>query len=38
VLLNYHVGRFVLGPLCVGDLVWLGSSGVSWSPILQLLH
>jgi len=21
VLLNYHIGRFVLGSLCVGDLV-----------------
>ena len=28
VLLNYHIGRFVLGSLCVGDLVWLGWSGV----------
>jgi len=28
VLLNYHIGRFVLGSLCVGDLVWLGLSGV----------
>jgi hypothetical protein len=28
VLLNYHIGRFVLGLLCVGDLVWLGLSGV----------
>jgi len=27
-LLNYHIGRYVLGPLCVGDLVWLGWSGV----------
>jgi len=24
VLLNYHIGRFVLGLLCVGDLVRLG--------------
>jgi len=24
VLLNYHICRFVLGSLCVGDLVWLG--------------
>jgi len=23
VLLNYHIGRFVLGSLCVGDLVRL---------------
>jgi len=26
VLLNYHIGRFVLGSLCVGDLVRLGLS------------
>ena len=25
-LLNYHIGRFVLGSLCVGDLVRLGLS------------
>jgi hypothetical protein len=29
VLLNYHIGRFVLGLLCVGDLVWLGLSCAS---------
>jgi hypothetical protein len=23
VLLNYHIGGFVLGSLCAGDLVWL---------------
>jgi len=28
VLLNYRIGRFVLGSLCVGDLVRLGLSGV----------
>jgi len=28
VLLNYHIGRFVLGSLCVGDLMRLGLSGV----------
>jgi len=28
VLLNYHIGRFVLGSLCVGDLVRLGLSSV----------
>jgi len=28
VLLNYHIGRFVLSSLCVGDLVWLGLSSV----------
>ena len=27
-LLNYHIGRFVLGWLCVGGLVRLGLSGV----------
>jgi len=26
--LNYHIGRFVLGSLCVGNLVLLGLSGV----------
>jgi len=28
VLLNYHTGRFVLGSLCVGNLVRLGLSSV----------
>ena len=27
-LLNYHVGRFVLVSLCVGDLVRLGLSSI----------
>ena len=27
-LLNYHIGRFVLCSLCVGDLVRLGLSSV----------
>ena len=27
-LLNYHIGRFVLGSLCVGDSVRLGLSSV----------
>jgi len=34
VLLNYHIGSFVLGSLCVGDLVRLGLSSVrvtGWS-------
>jgi len=26
VLLNYHIDRFVLGSLCVGDMVQLGLS------------
>jgi len=28
VLLNYDIGRFVLGSLCVGDLVRLGLNSV----------
>ena len=28
-LLNYHIGCFVLSSLCVGDLVRLGLSGLS---------
>jgi len=27
-MLNYHIGRFVLGLLCVGDLVRMGLSGI----------
>jgi len=27
-MLNYHIGRIVLGSMCVGDLVWLGWSGI----------
>jgi len=27
-LLNYHIGRFVLVSLCVGDLVRLGLSSI----------
>jgi len=33
-LLNYHIGRIVLGSMCVGDSVWLGWSGfhvAGWS-------
>jgi len=33
-LLNYHIGRYVLDSLCVGDSVWLGWSGIriaGWS-------
>ena len=47
ILLNYHIGRLVLGSMCVGDSVWFGWSGIrvagfslqvtsSWSFILQL--
>ena len=28
VLLNYHIGRIVLGSMCVGVSVWLGWSGI----------
>jgi len=27
-LLTYHIGRYVLGSLCIGDSVWLGWSGI----------
>jgi len=27
-LSNYHIGRVVLGSMCVGVSVWLGWSGV----------
>ena len=27
-LLNYHIGRFVLDSLCVGDFVRLGLSSI----------
>jgi len=28
ILLNYHIGRIVLGSMCVGDAVWLCWSGI----------
>jgi len=28
VLLNYYIGRIVLGSMCVGVSVWLGESGI----------
>jgi len=28
ILLNYHIGRIVLGSMCVGVSVWLGWSGI----------
>jgi len=27
-MLNYHIGRIVLGSMCAGDSVWLGWSGI----------
>ena len=37
-LLNYHIGRIVLGSMCVGVSVWLGWSGIrlqaeAWIPL-----
>jgi len=29
ILLNHHIGRIVLGSMCVGVSVWLGWSGIS---------
>jgi len=28
ILLNYHIGRIVIGSMCVGGSVWLGWSGI----------
>ena len=28
ILFNYHIGRIVLGSMCVGVSVWLGWSGI----------
>jgi len=28
ILLNYHIGRIVLGSMCVGVSAWLGWSGI----------
>jgi len=28
ILLNYHIGRIVLGLMCVGVSVWFGWSGI----------
>ena len=28
ILLNYHIGRIVLGSMCVGVSVWLGWNGI----------
>jgi len=37
VLLNYHIGRIVLGSMCVGVSVWLGWSGIRVAGF-SLLH
>jgi len=40
ILLNYNIGRIVLGSMCVGVWVWLGWSGIrvvlqpaTWIPL-----
>jgi hypothetical protein len=38
VLLNYHIGRFVLVSLCVGDLVRLGLSVYFTSYVLNMFR
>jgi len=38
VLLNYHIGRFVLGSFCVGDLVRLGLSSVRVAGFTKSLN
>jgi len=37
-LLNYHIGRVVLGSMCVGDLVWLDCSGIHSNPTTPKLQ
>jgi len=37
VLLNYHIGRIVLGSMCVGDSMWLGWSGIRVAGFSKLL-
>ena len=37
-LLNYHVGRFVLVSLCVGDLVRFGLSSIRVAGCFSLQH
>ena len=36
-LLSYHIGRIVLGSMCVGVSVWLGWSGIRVAGC-SLLH
>ena len=38
VLLNYHIGRNVLGSMCVGVSVWLGRSGIRVAGCFSLQH
>ena len=36
-LMNYHIGRFVLSSLCVGALVWLVLGGVRFGALVWLV-
>jgi len=36
--LNYHIGRIVLGSMCVGVSVWLGWSGIRVAGCSSLQH
>jgi len=38
ILLNYHVGRIVLGSMCVGVSVWLGWSGIRVADIKLVFY
>ena len=43
ILLNYHIGRIVLGSMCVGVSVWLGWSGIrvagcGWVGVVSVLQ
>ena len=35
ILLNYHIGRIVLGSMCVGVLVWLGWGGIRVAGLVR---
>ena len=37
-LLNYHIGRIVLGSMCVGVSVWLGWSCIRVAGLSSLQH
>jgi len=37
ILLNYHIGRIVLGSMCVGVSVWLGRSGIRVAGFVKLV-
>jgi len=38
ILLNYHIGRIVLGSMCVGVSVWFGWSGIRVAGCFRLQH